>query len=154
MKIRRGPVSRRTPVYEVQAHFLAKAIQRLSDAWMREFQAGGELNLENFYRFSAMPEYEGFIQATLVCGFVCTDYSAQFPLDKVSEKPHEVISKLSFSKLRHYIHTLQRAEKWNSEYSTALWTAISCGALTLVAHRLDADESMYESDDDEENEDS
>lgn len=146
MKIKLGHVSRRTPVYEVQAHYLAIAIHQLADACARQFREGTELGLEDFYRFSGMPEYEHFIQATTVCGFVCTDYSKFFPLDKVHDRPQEVIPALPLSKVRHYIHTLQRAEKWNSEYSTALWTAITSGALLLVARRLESDQSLYESD--------
>jgi len=133
MKIKPGPVSRRTPVYEVQAHHVASVIQQLADACARQFGDGTELSLEDFYRFSDLPEYKRFMEATIVCGFVCTDYGSAFPLTKVNDRPNEVIPTLPFSKVRHYIHTLQRAEKWNSEYSTALWTAITNGALLLVA---------------------
>jgi hypothetical protein len=146
MKIKPGPVSRRSPVYEVQAHHLAIAIHQLADACARQFREEIELSLEDYYRFRGMPEYEHFIQATIVCGFVCTDYGSFFPLDKVHDRPNEVVPTLPFSKVRHYIHTLQRAEKWNSEYSTALWTAITSGALLLVARRLESDQSLYESD--------
>lgn len=145
MKIKPGPVSRRTPVYEVQARYLAKAIHRLVDACSRQFRPETELTLEDYCRFREMPEYEGFEEAAFVCGFVCTDYARFFPLEEVHARPHQAVFALPFSKLRHYVHTLQRAEKWNSEFSTALWTAVMSGALSLVAHRLEVDESLYES---------
>jgi len=91
-----------------------------------------------------MPEYANFIQSAIVCGFVCTDYSRFFPLKEVHDQPNAVVPKLSFSKVRHYIHTLQRAEKWNHEYSTALWNAIASGALLLVARRLESDPALYD----------
>ncbi|MDD5462646.1 MAG: hypothetical protein PHG00_13605 [Methylococcales bacterium] len=147
MKIKPGPISRRTQVYEVQAHYMAKAIYSLVDAYSREFRPNTELTLEIFYRFRGLNEYKQFEEAAFVCGFVCTDYSRFFPLDKAHERPLEVIPSLSFSKLRHYIHTLQRAEKWNSEYSGSLWTAVQCGALSLVARRLESDQSLYEIND-------
>ncbi len=146
MKIKLGPVSRRTAVYEVQADYLARAIHQLANACAHQFREGIEFSLENFYRFRSMPEYENFIEATFVCGFVCTDYGSFFPLEKIHDRPNEVVPTLPFSKMRHYIHTLQRAEKWSSEYSTALWTAITSGALLLVARRLESDQSLYESD--------
>lgn len=146
MKIKLGPVSRRTQVYEVQARHLAMAIHQLADACARQFREGIELSLEDFNRFSGLLEYEHFVQATIVCGFVCGDYASLFPLDKVHDRPNEVVPTLPFSKVRHYIHTLQRAEKSNSQYSTALWTAIASGALLLVARRLESDQSLYEID--------
>ncbi len=122
------------------------AIHKLVDACEYQFRAEEELSLEDFYRFSGMPEYEHFNQAAIVCGFVCTDYIRFFPLDEVHDRPREVVSTLPFSKVRHYIHTLQRAEKCNHEYSTVLWTAVASGALLLVALRLESDWSLYESD--------
>ncbi len=137
-----------TPVYEVQAHHLAKAIHQLADACAHKFRAEDELSLEDFDRFSGMPEYERFMQSAICCGFVVNDYSRFFPLGEVHDRPSEVVPTLPFSKLRHYIHTLQRAEKSNHEYSTVLWTAITSGALLLVARRLESDQSLYESDKD------
>jgi hypothetical protein len=146
MKIKHGPVSKRTPVYEVQVLYLVKAIRKLEEVCLREFRAETELSLKDFNLFREMPEYECFIEAAFVCGFVCTDYSRFFPLENVHARPNEIIPALTFSKLRHYVHALQRAEKWNSEYSTTLWTSVMSGALSLVARRLESDQSLYESD--------
>lgn len=144
MKIMRGPVSKRTPVYEVQALHLAKAIRGLEDLCRREFRSATELSLEDYNRFREAPEYQIFEEAAFVCGFVCADYSRLFPIEKAHSNSAETIPALSLSELRHYVHTLQRAEKWNSDYSTALWTAVMCGALPLVARRLESDRSLYE----------
>jgi hypothetical protein len=130
----------------VQALHLAKAIRKLEGVCSLQFRPVTELSLEEYYRFRDMPEYDIFIEAALTCGFVCTDYARFFPIEDAHSNPSEVISALPFAKLRHYIHTLQRAEKWNSEYSTALWTAVMCGALPLVARRLESDQSLYESE--------
>jgi hypothetical protein len=100
--------------------------------------------LEIFYQFQGLSDYKQFEEAAFVCGFVCADYSRFFPLENVHERPREVIPSLSFANLRHYIHTLQRAEKWNSEYSTSLWTAVQSGALSMVADRLEEDQALYE----------
>ena len=128
---------------------MAKAIRSLVDTCSRLFRPNTELNLETFYQFQGLSEYKQFEEAAFVCGFVCTDYSRFFPTENVHERPREVVPSLSFAKLRHYIHTLQRAEKWNSEYSTSLWTAVQSGALSLVARRLEEDQSLYESECDE-----
>ena len=123
---------------------MAKAIRSLVDTCSRLFRPNTELTLETFYQFQGLSEYKQFEEAAFVCGFVCTDYSRFFPLENVHERPREVIPSLSFAKLRHYIHTLQRAEKSKSEYSTSLWTAVQSGALSLVARRLEEDQSLYE----------
>jgi len=52
MKIKLGSVSRRTPVYEVQAHYLAAAIRQLAEVYARDFRASEEPSLEDFYRFT------------------------------------------------------------------------------------------------------
>jgi len=144
LKIKRGPVSRKTPVYEVQAHYMAKAIHNLVDTCAKLFRPDAEPTLETFYQFQGLSEYKQFEEAALVCGFVCNDYSHFFSFDNVHDRPSEVIQSLPFPKLRHYIHTLQRAEKWNSEYSTSLWVAVQTGALSMVARRLEEDQALYE----------
>lgn len=145
MKIRLGTASQRSLIYESQARFLAKAIRKLEAVFSRQFMPSAELSLKAFQRFSSLTEYEEFLEATSVCGFVCSDYGGFFHLDEVHARPNYVIPLMSFRKLRHYIHTLQRAEKWNSDFSAALYTALTSGALSIVAQRLESDESLYES---------
>jgi hypothetical protein len=144
MKIKTRAILKRSPVYEVQARFLAKAIRKLERAYSREFSSSRELSLEDFYEFQGSTEYQDFIEATLLCGFVCDDYRDFFPLDDAHLRPKEALHNVPFNKIRHYIHTIQRAEKWNSQYNTALYDAIRSGALSIVADRLESDMTLYE----------
>ena len=144
MNIKLGPASKKTPVFEAQARYMAKAIRSLIDACSRQFRQNTDLSLDDFYIFQGLPEYHQFLEAAMICGFTCTDFSADLALDEIHHRPNEAISSLSFSGLRHYIHTLHRAETWNSQYSESLWTAIQTGALLIVAKRLENDQSIYE----------
>lgn len=144
MKIKSGILSKRSPVYEAQAHFLAKTIRKLERAYGRKFSSSRELSLEDFNEFQGSEEYQDFIEATLICGFVCDDYLNPFPLDNAHLMPREILPSLTFNKIRHYIHTIQRSDKWNSQYNTALYDAIRSGALSIVADRLESDMTLYE----------
>jgi hypothetical protein len=144
MKIKQGVISNRSPVYIAQAHFLVKTIHKLERAYGRKFSSSRELSLDEFYEFQESAEYQDFIEATLICGFVCDDYCNLFPLDNAHLRPREILPALTFNKIRHYIHTIQRAEKWNSQYSTVLYDAIRSGALSIVADRLESDMTLYE----------
>ncbi len=145
MKIKTSSVSKRSLVYEAQAHYLAKTIRRLETDFKRQFRPTNDLSLEDFERFSGLDSYQNFIDATIICGFVCHDYNNFFPLNKVHLHPNDVLKSIPFQKLRHYIHTLQRAERWNSEYSTFIYDSVKSGALSIVASRLESDTSLYES---------
>lgn len=123
---------------------MAHCIRQLDAAWRRGFDTNTELRLEEFYRFASLPEYELFNEAAIVSGFVCTDFANFFPFERVHANPTESIAELNFTKLRHYIHTIQRGEKWSSEFSTTLWSALASGSLQLVAQRLESDMSLYE----------
>jgi hypothetical protein len=143
--IKRDMPSKRSNVHEYQAQFLAKSIRRLEQATERHFRAcNRELTIEEYGRFRAMPEVEAFMEAALVCGFVCSDFGNPFSLEKVHSCPQEIVPALSFLKLRHYIHVLQRTVKWNSQYTNTLFMAVKSGALGYVARRLESDESLRE----------
>lgn len=142
-KISCTPAKRRTPVNEFQARFLAKVIRRLEEAWLRQFRPTLDLSLETYQRFRDLQEHEDFMDAALACGFVCADFRTEFPVETVHTRGEGGIADLSFPEIRHYIHTVQRAEKWNSEYSNTLWTALQSGSLGVVARRLASDDSLY-----------
>lgn len=147
--IKRDLPSKRSNVYEYQAQFLAQTIRKLEEATRRNFseRSCDELSIQECWRFRAMPEAEEFMQAALVSGFVCSDINSSgsdFTLALVHQRPSEVVPNLSFSKLRQYVHLLQRTVKWNSEYPIALFKAVTSGALGLVASRLESDESLRE----------
>jgi hypothetical protein len=145
MKIKTKTISKRCPVYAYQARFLAKTIRRLEGVFVRQLGETSELTLEEFRKFQRLEEYQSFMEAALVCGFVCDDFKQFFPLEHAHSRPNDVLLSLPFQKLRHYVHTLQRTEKWCSEYSTALYESLKIGALSIVARRLDSDPSIYES---------
>jgi hypothetical protein len=63
-------------------------------------------------------------------------------LEAIHARPEEQIQSFSFNELRKYIHVLQRTEKWNGQYSTALYQAVTSKALGLVAERLASDPSL------------
>lgn len=144
MKIKQGVPSKRTFVYEFQACYLALAIRKLESAFIRDFRKGERITLEGFEVFRKFPEYEHFHEAAMVCGFVCADFSDYYPFESLHEAPSEVVPEMTFSEIRHYIHTLQRAGKWSSEFNEALWNAIASGALGLVASRIEGDPSIYQ----------
>jgi hypothetical protein len=145
MKIRRGPVSKRTPIYEYQAQYMAKAMRQLEDRFNREYGDEEGPYYEDCLKFGDVPEYMAFIDATFICGFVCTDYVDPYPLDKIHSRPRDILPTLPLGKLRHYIHTLQRFEKWSDHpLSGALISSIRSGALSIAASRLESDQSIYQ----------
>lgn len=143
MKIKPGIPSRRTFVYESQAAYLALAIRKLESAFFRAFRKGEKITLEGFETFRKLPEYTHFHEAALVSGFVCSDFSDYYPFESLHESPSEVVPAMTFSEIRHYVHTMQRAGKWSSEFNEILWNAIASGALGFVASRIEGDPSIY-----------
>lgn len=145
--VRYGPLSKRSPVYEYQASFLANCIHKLDEARIRAFGAGYDPESGDTEKFWALPAYDTFQNAAYACGFVCTDLPPTYPLDSANQSPQETVGRESFPGLRHYIHTLMRAERANQMggcFSPVLAAFVS-GALILVAERLVSDLSLYES---------
>lgn len=135
--------SKRSHITETQVQFMVRAIWQLEMATLRSVPpTGEELTIAEFGRFASLPEYEAFMNAALLCGFVCFDFDHKSPLERIHARPEEEVRTLSFNELRHYIHVLQRTEKWNSQYSTALYEAVTSEALKLVAERLASDPDL------------
>ena len=111
-------------------------IRDLERVFLPSFKAIEDLSIEEYYRFTASDEYRAFEEVCLNGGFVCDDYDEFFNLALIHALPEEIIPNLTLSGIRHYIHTVQRAEKWNSEYSRALFDAVKSGSLGLVWRRL------------------
>lgn len=144
-KIKRGPVTKRAPIYEHQAQHMAKAMRLLEARFVREYSNVEGPYYEDCLKFGNFPEYMGFHDAAILCGFVCTDYREEYPLDKIHKNPRNIAQALTLSKLRHYVHTLQRHEKWCSHpLSGALVSSIRSGAFSIVADRLESDQTLYE----------
>jgi hypothetical protein len=146
MHIRPKAPSKRSVVYEAQAEFLARCIRRLEIAFHQSFSAPYDPDAGDSPRFWAMPEYEVFHDAAYACGFVCDDFVPNFPIELANERPHETLGRESFAGLRHYIHTLLRAERSNriDGYFSPVCSAIQSGALGVIATRLESDRSLYE----------
>ena len=148
MYIKKKLPSKRTSVYESQARFLAGCIRRLEEAYRRHFDKPYNPDVGDSARFWALPEYEVFHDAAYACGFVCTDFAPTYPIDKANESCGETLRRVPFKELRHYVHTLLRAERSNQMdgYFSSVCSAIQSGALGIVARRLDSDDSLYESE--------
>jgi len=145
MKIQQHQPTSRVPVYTSQSHFLAKCIRKLevaaNDLFVGEYDPdAGEAAL-----FWAHPDYDMFHDAAYACGFVCNDLSPDFPIDEANRRPRERLGNETFDGIRHYVHTLLRAERSNrmDGYFSPVCAAIQSGALIVVAERLESDESLY-----------
>lgn len=145
--IRSGPPSKRMPVYSAQARVLAACIRALDVDCKREF--GRHYAVADYHelgRLWPLPSYRLFIDAAEACGFVCTDFRPKLPFGfgEVNEAVEAALGQIPFPKLRLYVHTLVRAERWADSYSSPILEALASGALQLVAKRLESDASFYE----------
>lgn len=127
-------------ITEAQARLMAQALRRVARA-CEEFEVD-EFTTAEFIILSDHPAYQQFHEAAFVAGFVCDDYSEFMELEPVRRTPRAIVPRMSFGQIRHYVHTLQRTEKNNSQGSTALWMAAQSGALDLIAERLDSDATL------------
>ena len=145
-RIRPGAGSKRTPVNEFQARHFAHLIRALEQALLAHYRAPSvdRLPADRFEEAWALDEYRLFCEGAYACGFVCNDFKPDGPLDAAKARPEATIAGWDFFTLRHYIHTLLRAEKWADGYSSPILDAVICGALHAVADRLDTDESLNE----------
>jgi hypothetical protein len=144
-KIQSGAVSSNSTVFEPQARFLATCIRRLERDVVRELGANYDPSAGIASRFWDIPAYEIFHDAAYACGFVCDDLTADFPIDVAQARPQLTLGGASFPELRHYLHTLMRAERSNrmDGYFSPVLEAVHSGALGVVAGRLEGDESLY-----------
>lgn len=145
MNIKRSSLSKRIPVHEVQAKFLALCIHRLDSAFRHSFAAPYNPDVGDSDKFWALPEYKIFHDATYACGFVCADLKPDYPIDHAHESPAETLGNENFDGIRRYVHTLMRAERANQMdgYFSPVCVAIQSGSLSLVAKRIIADDSLY-----------
>lgn len=65
--------SKRTPIREAQALFVAGRIRDLDRAFHLHFDKPYNPDAGDSARFWALPEYELFQDAVYACGFVCAD---------------------------------------------------------------------------------
>lgn len=127
----------RTPVYKMQAEFFAKLIRELLEVYQRNTA------IELKYWFY-LPEYQRFIDGAYACGFVCNNLALMKEFDLYQNRPEEYVRKAAWPKLRQYVHTLVRGEKWADGYGSPILEAAKNRALYIVADRLINDQSLKE----------
>ena len=76
------------------------------------------------------------------CGFVCRDFAENPGIEAAMADPRKKLASVSFVRLRAFVHTLLRAERWADGYSSFIRDGLSNGALEIVASRLESDESL------------
>lgn len=145
--IRRKPASKRSAVNEYQVTLFVKLANKLEGAVLNLFKIADpeRIPLDRFQEIWELDEYQLLIDAFFACGFVCRDFNLECNLDAVNNRPDEAIRSMDFPAIRHYLHVLQRGEKWADGYSSPILAALKSGALIKVADRLESDESLYES---------
>lgn len=146
MKIRPHPPLKKSPVYAVQASFLALCIRRLEAATRRTFERPYDPDAGEAAVFWRLHEYQVFHDAAYACGFVSNDGDSTYPIEAVNGRPSELLGREDFDRLRQYVHTLLRAERSNrmDGYFSPVCSAVQSGALGVVASRLESDDSLYQ----------
>ncbi len=146
MKIRSGPATRRTPVREDQALFLAACIRALNEDLVAVLGPGTRPDPRSSEKLWALRSYQIFCDAAYACGFVCTDLAPTYPLSAAHQSPDTTVGHEPFGKIRHFLHTLLRAERANNMTGciSPVLTAITSGALAVVAQRLESDATLRE----------
>jgi hypothetical protein len=144
--IRRKPASKRSSVNSYQVTLFVKLANKFEGAVLNLYNIADPENiqLDRFQEIFNLDEYHLLIDAFFACGFVCRDFNLECNLDAVNDRPDEAIRSMDFPAIRHYLHVLQRGEKWADGYSSPILAAIKSGALIKVADRLESDDSLYE----------
>lgn len=136
--------SKRSVVTSDQAELLVMLIERLERSALDHFQIPdrSRIPLERFSEIWELEDYRPLILGAYSCGFVCRDMKPEFDLNETNRDPSAALGNCSFPKLRQYVHTLMRGERWADGNSSPIMAAIKSGALALVATRLTEDETL------------
>jgi ADP-ribose pyrophosphatase YjhB (NUDIX family) len=148
--IRRGYMPPGSPIFEVQAKFMASLILDLEAACLRlygvdesrEIPWDGDLTAASW----EVPEYRRFIEGSPACGFVVDGLPPEewLDLEDVNRHPRQTIPIMRPQDIRLFIHTVHRSEKWADGYASPVLESLASGALQAVAKRLLEDDSLYE----------
>jgi hypothetical protein len=134
--IENGVGSKFSPISESQVSWMVATIHALERIFQSSFKAIDELSVNDYRRFSESDEYGNFIDACLNTGFVCDDYASGLNLELIHNQPEEIVPHLTLAGLRHYVHSLQRADKWSDVSGAIVLEALRSQALGAVAQRL------------------
>lgn len=127
--------SRRSAVHSCQAELFALLARELIEAYTRKPNA-------SLTDWLDLPEHRRFVLGAYAAGFVCTDLAPMSDFEEICSRPREHLGVAGFNRLRHWIHTLLRAERWADGYSSPIREAIVSGALEIVVYRLENDMSL------------
>lgn len=143
--IARAAPSKRSAVNEFQARHFAALIRLMQQQMHAHFGVRdlAQLSEERIEEFYELDGYALFVEGVYACGFVCRDASPTNPLEHCRGSHAEAVRTLDFPSLRQFVHFLMRAERWNYGYSSPLLCAFIGGVLSVVAERLESDETMY-----------
>jgi hypothetical protein len=145
--ILRRAASKRSAIYEFQAEHLCNLIRFMAQAALAHFEVESVTDLaeEGWEAFTEMPEYGLFTLGAYACGFVCSDLKPNLDLNAVARRPGEAFCGMSLPQIRHYIHTLLRAERGTDGYGSVVYEALRAGVLEALCERLQSGSDLYES---------
>jgi hypothetical protein len=141
--------SKRSRITVEQARLVASTIRELCDVLPWELNVDcieqvdvSALCSDDLEKLLDNAEYKRFLEALYACGFVTEDFTPDFSLEAANAKPEDTLGECGLPRIRHYLHTLARAERWADGHSSPVLHAIKAGALQLVARRLASDQSL------------
>lgn len=143
----RRAASKRSAIYEFQAQHLCSLIRFMVQAALAhcEVESVADLAEEDWEAFTELPEYELFTLGAYACGFVCSDLRPDVDLNAVARRPSEELCGMSLPQIRHYVHTLLRAERGTDGYGSFIYEALRAGVLEALCERLQSGSDLYES---------
>lgn len=134
--VNKAPNSR-SPVNQYQVDLLVLLIRELLEV----YEKNREIELIEWFK---LPEYRRLLLGAYACSFVCSNFEPMKDYENYQNLPKEYVQNARWPKFRHYIHTLLRDERWSDGYSSPILEAVKSGALTIVADRLERDQSLRE----------
>lgn len=143
--VRRAP-GKRSTINEFQTQLLCTLTRHLVRCALDLFDVDSvdKLPADGWKSFSGLAEYNLFIQGAYACGFVCRDLTPHADLNAVRLGPSEALQDTSLPQLRHYIHTLLRAERASDGYGSHIYEAHRAGVFTALCELLEDCSALYE----------
>lgn len=110
--LKSSPVSARQGITESQARLFARLLRRAERALLNTWAVSsvGALPADDEGRVEDVDDYVLLREAAEACGLVCRDLPASADLPRVTRSD---VASWDIKKIRRYLHTLFRAERWN-----------------------------------------
>lgn len=146
----RRAASKRSAIHESQAQHLCSLIRFMVQAALHRWNVDSVAELPDdvwqaFEAFTELPEYELFTLGAYACGFVCSDLRPDADLNAVVRRPGEALRGMALPEIRHYVHTLLRAERGTDGYGSVVYEALRAGTLEALCERIESGSDLYES---------